>query len=82
MEFAEVAEALGVPTDQVLSTRPNGDELMAVFTPDAMVEGEKPILWGATLGRDPRSILRELTRGEFPAELQSTASIYRSDHAA
>lgn len=65
-EFAEEAEALGVETDQILSRRWDGETLMVLFTP-----GEHPsplvrrAVWGATLARDSKGILQELSRASL-----------------
>jgi hypothetical protein len=63
-EFAEEAEALGVPTDQIASRRPIEDDPGRVgvnFTPERGGE-----MWWAILERDLAGILRELAREAHP----------------
>ena len=53
-DFAEVAEALGINTSQVLLATLSQREIIVMYTPDP--EGKPPI-WRAELGRDADDVL-------------------------
>lgn len=53
--IAEVAEALGVPTDCIMGVK-TGDDLMVLYSQD--VENADPDIWAAHLSRDDAGVMR------------------------
>ena len=61
-QFAEVAEALRIRTDQIMSygKMPDCDFMVSLYTPD-----DDPWLWSAKLERDSDGILRATEQQRF-----------------
>lgn len=66
--FAEHAEVLGVPTDQIFFARPHPREgVMVVFNLVPWDPDDPPPWWGAWLVRDSDGIFQERGRWELEA---------------
>lgn len=69
-EFAEVAEALGVNTVDVMALLP---DRVVLYTPDP--EDPDPMIWAAHLGRDADGILIAARRRELKPTSQFHAAM-------
>jgi len=67
-DFAEVAEALGINTSQVILATLSQKQIIVIYTPDP--DGHPP-MWRAELGRDADDVL--VVMGA-PQELPPTAA--------
>ena len=69
VDFAEYAEAVGVPTSQVIALQqhPSG-ALLLLYTPEPIPDddpdGVDTTAWAAGLGRDPDGIVRVIMAAE------------------
>lgn len=58
-EFAEYAEAIGVPTDHIMAASEIGGDTVVMYSKD--VTTDPPVIFGVKLARSPDGVLRQVT---------------------